>query len=340
MAVTDTWHRKDGTRTAQYGQSLRWRARWHGRSKSFATKTAAQRWEARARSEAPEPVRPEVTVGELVDQWLAGKQGLSTSRIQGCSAAASRVREHWGDRLADTVLPHEVQAWQAQLPVGAASKRKAMEALSGALRIGVDRGVVDRNPCDKVRRPAEPTRDARFLTPAEVEALVAAAGPYGPMILLMATTGLRIGEACNLRVGDVDRRRRRVQVASATAKNRKLREVGVPAHVVEVLPLKGRARGDWLFLSSQGRRVSERNWRSRYFYPAVERAGLSGVRPHDLRHTAVSLAIRSGADIKVVQRVAGHSSVKLTGDVYGHLSDAGLDDVAARMDGLFGGDDE
>jgi len=57
---------------------------------------------------------------------------------------------------------------------------------------------------------------------------------------------------------------------------------------------------------------------------------------HDLRHTAVSLAIQSGADVKTVQRMVGHKSGALTLDLYGHLLDKGLDDVSARMDGLLG----
>jgi site-specific recombinase XerD len=48
--------------------------------------------------------------------------------------------------------------------------------------------------------------------------------------------------------------------------------------------------------------------------------GQAGLHPHALRHTAASLAIDSGADVKVVQRMLGHKSATMTLDLYGHLS--------------------
>jgi integrase len=321
----------------------RWRVRWRKHDRSFKSKGAAERYWYKIRAE--DEVRAEkqiieTTVGELVDRWLAGKQGMSKSRIDGCTAAAVRVKARWGRVLARDVTEQDVREWQASLRVGASSIRKAMEALSGAMKIAVKMGAADENPCLDVRRPAEPKRDARFLTPAELELLADNAGPDKPMILLMGTTGLRIGETCNLRVGDVDRERCRLWVASATAKSRKGREVGIPASVIRLLPLDGRERTEYVFTSRSGERVDEHNWRSRHFAQAVEKAVLGELHPHDLRHTAVSLAIRSGADVKVVQRVAGHSSAKLTLDTYGHLWDEGIDDVARRMEDLVGGKDE
>lgn len=60
--------------------------------------------------------------------------------------------------------------------------------------------------------------------------------------------------------------------------------------------------------------------------------GLGGLVPHELRHTAASLAIRSGANIKVVQTMMGHASATMTWDLYGHLHDDDLDSVAERLD--------
>lgn len=60
--------------------------------------------------------------------------------------------------------------------------------------------------------------------------------------------------------------------------------------------------------------------------------GLAGPHPHALRHTAASLAIASGADVKVVQQMLGHRSATTTLDLYGHLFPDQLDEVAERMD--------
>ncbi|ANS80626.1 Integrase [Serinicoccus hydrothermalis] len=65
---------------------------------------------------------------------------------------------------------------------------------------------------------------------------------------------------------------------------------------------------------------------------AAERLGIPGFHPHELRHTAASLAIASGADVKVVQQMLGHKSATMTLDLYGHLFGDRLDVVADAMD--------
>lgn len=74
------------------------------------------------------------------------------------------------------------------------------------------------------------------------------------------------------------------------------------------------------------------NFRNRFWAPAVKDAGLGPLRPHDLRHTCASLVIAAGADIKVLQRMLGHSSAVLTLDRYGHLFPGGAESVADRLD--------
>ncbi|MDX6297649.1 MAG: hypothetical protein QOI51_1506 [Nocardioidaceae bacterium] len=68
------------------------------------------------------------------------------------------------------------------------------------------------------------------------------------------------------------------------------------------------------------------------FNAAATSIGVPGLHPHELRHTAASLAIASGADVKVVQKMLGHASATMTLDACGHLFEDRLDDVAAAMD--------
>ncbi|MGR6967462.1 tyrosine-type recombinase/integrase [Geodermatophilus sp. URMC 61] len=69
-----------------------------------------------------------------------------------------------------------------------------------------------------------------------------------------------------------------------------------------------------------------------WFDRAADDAGLSGLTPHELRHTAASLAIASGASVKGVQSMLGHASAQMTLDRYGHLFPGELDAVADRLD--------
>nr|WP_279588663.1 site-specific integrase [Brooklawnia cerclae] len=223
-------------------------------------------------------------------------------------------------------------------PAAGSTRAKALQALSGALEIAIDLGAIDANPCRKVSAGRQARRAVETLTPAELAGLAAAAGKRDEaMVWALGTCGIRIGEACALDVGDVDVRRRRLMVRKA--KDGEPREVPIPESVLGRLALKGRDRSEPLFLSPAGKRIDPHNWRPRVFDKAAKRIGRPDITPHVLRHTAASLAIRSGADVKAVQRMLGHATAKLTLDTYGHLWDAGLDDVATRMDGLIGGGD-
>ncbi|MFC7328054.1 tyrosine-type recombinase/integrase [Marinactinospora rubrisoli] len=98
--------------------------------------------------------------------------------------------------------------------------------------------------------------------------------------------------------------------------------------------VEGRPDDALLFTTQRGARIRLRNWRNREFGRAVKAAGLGGLglTPHKLRHTAASLAIAAGADVKVVQTMLGHATATMTLDLYGHLFPDRLDEVAEAMD--------
>ena len=107
----------------------------------------------------------------------------------------------------------------------------------------------------------------------------------------------------------------------------------MPRSVLALLDLDWPASAP-LYITSRGGRVDKDHWRARNWVPARDQLGVEGLQVHDLRHTAASLAIASGANAKVVQRMLGHDSAAMTLDLYGHLLDRNLDNVAGRMDAL------
>lgn len=355
MAVDDLWVGRDGQPTARNGRGMRWRVRVPGYPvTSCRTKAEAERVNAQRLLAGPPRPESSVTVGDLLDRWLAGKRRLSPAGYEACRFAAAQVRARWGLALAGSVTTPLVQEWLSSLesvdakasaaasraagrrvqvmrPAAAGTRHKALQALRGALQVAVASGWLEANPCVGVAAGRQTVHDARFLSPAEVRRLAEAAGEDAPLVWLLATTGLRIGEAVALDVGDVDASRGRLRVRRS--KNGRARDVPVPASVLAMLDL-GRDTSEPLLLSAAGVRLRPDNWRARTWRQATVAAGLEGLRIHDLRHTAASLAIASGADVKVVQRMLGHASAAMTLDRYGHLWDRGLDDVAARMEGL------
>ena len=98
----------------------------------------------------------------------------------------------------------------------------------------------------------------------------------------------------------------------------------------------GKARDDLVFTDQRGV-LRNSNWRARVFRAAVEKCqkaddSFPSITPHDLRHTAASLAVSAGANVKALQRMLGHAKASMTLDVYADLFDDDLDGVAESLD--------
>ena len=99
----------------------------------------------------------------------------------------------------------------------------------------------------------------------------------------------------------------------------------------------GKARDELVFADMRGRVLRNSNWRARVFELAVRRCQQADdtfptITPHDLRHTAASLAVSAGANVKALQRMLGHAKASMTLDTYADLFDDDLDAVAASLD--------
>jgi integrase len=100
--------------------------------------------------------------------------------------------------------------------------------------------------------------------------------------------------------------------------------------------MAGKAPTALLFTAPEGGPLWTSNFCKRQLDQAAKQAGLS-VTPHDLRHTAASLAISSGANVLAVQRMLGHASAAMTLDTYVSLFDSDLEAVAGRLDEAISG---
>ena len=349
VAVQDLWMGAGKRRTARYGRGKRWRVSVPGHpTKAFSTKADAVEWERRLWNQ-PSPANPAargLTVADCLDVYLAGRAHLSSGYRSSLQAAAQHIRAGWGDAPVSQVRTPDLQTWLASLqvqhgsrdelrlePMAQQTRARVLQALRGTLQVAVDRGALATNPAVGLTPGRVQRRAPEYLTVTELRALAEAAGEYGAMVWLLGTTGIRIGECRALDVGDVDASRRRLIVRRA--KSGRSREVPVPVAVLQKLDLD---REGPLFRSPSGSRVDIGNWRRRVFRPAAAAIGRPGMHVHDLRHTAASLMVASGASVREVQAALGHASAAMTLGIYTHLFDGSLDDVGRRMGALIGGE--
>ena len=236
-------------------------------------------------------------------------------------------------------------SWMLADGYAPATARQAHRVLSLILSLAVRDGRLSRNPAEGVRLPRVRTPDKVFLTHAQVDALAEACAPYQLLVRVLAYTGLRFGEAAALRVRRVDLLRRRIEIAESVSevngeavfgspKTHQRRSVPLPRSLVEPMAahIAGKGPDHLVFTSPEGRLLRNQNFRRRTFTKAAESIGVPRLTPHDLRHTAASLAVAAGANVKAVQRMLGHASAAMTLDVYAGLFGDDLDAVADRLD--------
>jgi integrase len=356
MAVVAAYETKQGKR---YRVRYRTPDNRQTDKRGFRTKRDAERFAntvevAKLRGEYVNPADARASLDGLGQAWLERQKGHLKPSGYAVMETTWRVRvqPRWGRVALGNIKPTAVQSWMTELgqgtedvkAIGAASVKRAHHVLSRILADAVRDNLIPKNPAVGLTLPRTKRKTPVFLNQQQVTALAVEAGEYGTLVLLLAYTGLRWGEAVGLRVGDLDLVRKRALIHENAVQSGTRIHVGTPkAHKQRTVPLppflvpylarqcEGKGRDDLLF-GEDGEHLRRPHPVSGWFAKAVTASGVPRATPHDLRHTAASLAISSGANVKAVQRMLGHASAAMTLDVYSDLFDDDLEAVAAALD--------
>lgn len=290
------------------------------------------------------------TIRELGKAWLESKQGVLKPSSYASLAASWRnyVAPVWAERAVTGIRHSEVQRWVAEIGKSATVVARAYGILAGILDVAERDRRIASNPARGVMLPRRRSlKVRRYLTHKELWRVAGASGQHDLLVLTLGYCGLRWGELIGLRVGDIDFTKGRISVARnvvevdgefhvGSPKTHETRVVPVPDAVLQRLRARCEIRqsGDLVFDNGYGgymKRVraskdSKSWWKSALNEVQVERLVL-----HDLRHTAASLAVSSGANVKAVQRMLGHASAAMTLDVYSDLFDDDLEALTVRL---------
>ncbi|MBL3699280.1 site-specific integrase [Leucobacter luti] len=304
-----------------------------------------------------DPTEGKRTVADFAESWIDGHLSTLKASSQNVMETAWRVHvePEWGTRGVASIRPSEVSAWLGRLTKGndkkkglaAQTVRRCAFVLSLILDRAVQDGAVHSNAARGVRLPAKTRKPVVYLTHQQVE-LLATESTQPDLVRLLAYTGLRWGEAAALRVKHLELPKSRIRIEDNVVKVKGENKFGTPkSGASRIVPIpdfvsfslrrlaKGRPQKAFVF-GTDTDPIPRPNADYSWFAGAV-RTSMSKddtfprVTPHDLRHTAASLAVSAGANVKAVQRMLGHASAAMTLDVYADLFDDDLDEVAARL---------
>ena len=303
------------------------------------------------RGEYIAPKLGQITVGSLATAWIERKRAdLKPSSFAPLETAwRVHVEPRWGaTRLTDIDLD-AVEIWISTLTGSGKSATvvtRAFGVLAGILDSAVKARRIVKNPARGVENlPRKKAKARVYLTHEQVAALAEASGEKKVLVNVLAYCGLRWGEAIGLRVKHLDLLRKKLMVVENavqvnmrivvdTPKGHDARSVPIPKFLVDELAHQcaGKRSDDLVFPGREGRHLFRSVSFTGWFTKAVEKAELPRITPHDLRHTAASLAVSAGVNVKALQRMLGHKSAAMTLDTYADLFDDDLNAVAPALD--------
>lgn len=331
-------------------------------TRTFSSLKEAKRFDASRREAIRNPDWVSITAGKVpldkvANEWIATRRNMAARTYD---TDADNYRRHlqptFGIKYVSSISAGDIDQWLGELAgrnVAPASRRRALSVLRGILNYSVATRRIVSSPAVSTKLPRGGSRrEGRALSNDELARLLGEFNSeFRPVVLALATMGLRFSELSALTCGDVIQAIPRGYVVRIHRARTQRNGGGAPVmgdtkgHRSRPVPIPG-ALKEWvqnrvgvasamapLFPAPKGGHWTNTNFRSRTNWTAtVSRANLVGLRIHDLRHSAGSaLLVASKGDLLAVSRILGHSSPTVTGAIYSHLLDGQIFDA---MDGL------
>jgi integrase len=301
-----------------------------------------------------------ITVGAQLASWLDERRGKVKSGTWVVYEVQVRIhlRSLHAIPLA-RLTPADVRRMVREREVercSPATIRQTLVVLRMALRQAVKDGLIPRNVAEGESGPRIQRRELEVYQDSEPARLIDAAqdDELGALWLVMLGTALRLGEALGLRWQDVGREEvtvagqiravdRRFRAGERltwsepktdeSAQTAPIADFAIAALQRHREAMRGRPanRHGLVFTSPRGTPLDPRNV-ARSWYAFLDRAGLRRIRVHDIRHTAISLALAQGATLEDAKRMARHKSIRQTSDTYGHLVRSRQREIASMLD--------
>lgn len=319
-------------------------------SRTFRRMVDARAWErdqhdALSAGEWVKPDAKQVSVDDWLKTWSLTRGSKEQSRKREDSLIRTHISPKFGRRPIAGLAPSEVSAWALALAaeMSPSTARQALGVLRRAYDLAMRDGIVRRNPTSGIKLPRTRPNEPKPLTHEQVWKLVSKMPTEQDqaLVLVLAYGGLRWGEAIAIKPDRI--RKDGIRVVESIPANSLGSPEAVKTWANRTVPIPGivrerlqkvassRARDRLVFRNGDGKALWYRNWRTRVFDPAVKAAGVD-ITVHNLRDTAASLAIASGASVVAVARLLGHENGSTTLKHYAGLFPSDLDQIAKALD--------
>jgi len=270
--------------------------------------------------------------------YLRVEKGLAKNSVESYEGDLAKLK-NWAEKNDYDLLTltiRDLREWLIDLAgenLSENSKRRTISALRGFYKFLQFDGHIVKNPAEDLIAPQKGSYLPKFLNQNDVESLLSVPdvsmeiGLRDRAILeLMYACGLRVSEAVDLKMSDIDADS---GILTCKGKGSKTRKVPIGKSAVEwvkrYLILRRKQENieiNNLFVNFAGRPLN-RQTIFKFIKKYAEKVGLEDVSPHTLRHSFATHLIQNRADIRSVQQMLGHADISTT-QIYTHLTDTHL----------------
>jgi integrase len=244
------------------------------------------------------------------------------------------IEPRWGRYALSDIRATEVELWLRDLDRAPGTRSKIRNTMSLLFNHGRRHGLCERNPIQWVRQSAKRRSAPDILTTSEIQTLLATLRlRERTLVLLAVTTGLRRSQLFALKWNDVDFEAKQIQVSRSIVQNvigvckteSSQKPVPVPEHLVKALrewhgKTPYQASESWVFASpvNQGRwPYLAQELMRHHIRPVARKLGITKrIGWHTFRHTYSTLLRSTGAELKIMQELLRHSTIRVTLDTY------------------------
>jgi len=278
---------------------------------------------------------------DLIREYLSYcrvEKGLAANSIESYGTDLERLSAWYIKNNLDPLTLTRQDLLELLIDLGAEklsvnSKRRLISAVRGFYKFLMFEGHVTKNPAEDLVSPQKGVYLPRFLNRTEIEMLLAAPDTSTPtglrdraILELMYASGLRVSEAANLKINDVDIDS---GIVTTTGKGNKTRRVPVGSSAIEwlksYLAIRKKIENigtENIFVNLNGTAINRQS-----IYLSIteyaDKCGLEGVSPHTLRHSFATHLVQNNADIRSVQQMLGHADISTT-QIYTHITSTQL----------------
>jgi integrase len=292
----------------------------------------------------------EILFGEVAEKWakITSKQVKSSTWKDYKGAMNYYLLPYFGDTPIDQVTFLMVEEFVAELPCSSKRANNVLVPLRSLMRFAYRAELIPKNPMDLVDNQKTDKADIDPLSMDEVNRFLEVIDPfYKPFFIVAFFTGMRFGEMSGLKWKNVSFGKKIIQVKVTRVRgeeghpktNGSVRDIKMLPPVIEALKEQNRATADkseYVFLNKNDRPVLPASINFLFWKPALEKAGLKPRSLYHTRHTFATLMLDSGEVPGWVQKMMGHSSLKMILErYYSHIKNYERDDGTAFMERVY-----